>query len=66
MDKSESMHHGKAFGGRRALWAYLLYQCVPLERQFIVIVEVRELLLRNLHSARAGNVVHTAFLEQVI
>lgn len=66
MDKSEPMHHGKEFAGRPPLWAYLLYQCVPLERQFIVIVEVRELLLRNLHSARAGNVVHTAFLEQVI
>ena len=49
------MHHGNAFACGTALWAYLLYQCIPLE-----------LLLRNLDSARAGNVVHAAFLEQVI
>jgi hypothetical protein len=46
--------------------SYLLYQRVPLKRKFIVIVEVRKLLLGNLNSTRAGNVVHAAFLKQII
>jgi hypothetical protein len=49
-----------------ALCSYLLYRGVPLKRKFIVVVEVRELLLGNLDSARAGDVVYTTFLKQIV
>lgn len=58
--------HGMWLWCRASLCTYLLDQRVPLKRKFVVIVEVRELLLGYLDSARAGDVVHTAFLEQVI
>ena len=44
----------------------LLHHRVSLEGELIVVVEIRELLLRQLNSARTRNVIHGALLKEVI
>lgn len=44
----------------------LLNLRITLERQLIVIVDVRELLLRQLHPTRTRDIVNASFLQQLI
>lgn len=46
--------------------AHLLYQCISFERELVVVVQVRKLLLRHLDSTRTCDVVDSTLLKEVV
>lgn len=46
--------------------SYLLDYCITFKSQFVIIVEIAELLFRNLNTAGARDVIDAALLEEIV